>query len=32
MFSFFMLALESAMLGVFVSLDLFLFYMFWERC
>ena len=29
-FSFFMLALESAMLGVFVSLDLFLFYMFWD--
>jgi NADH-quinone oxidoreductase subunit M len=30
MFSFFMLALESAMLGVFVSIDLFLFYMFWD--
>ena len=29
-FSFFMLALESAMLGVFVSLDLFLFYIFWD--
>jgi NADH-quinone oxidoreductase subunit M len=27
-FSFFMLALETAMLGVFVSLDLFLFYLF----
>ena len=25
-----MLALETAMLGVFVSLDLFLFYVFWE--
>lgn len=25
-----MLALETAMLGVFVSLDLFLFYLFWE--
>ena len=30
MFSFFMLALETAMLGVFVSIDLFLFYMFWD--
>jgi NADH-quinone oxidoreductase subunit M len=30
MFSFFLLALESSMLGVFVSLDLFLFYMFWD--
>ena len=30
MFSFFLLALESAMLGVFVSIDLFLFYMFWD--
>jgi NADH-quinone oxidoreductase subunit M len=30
MFSFFMLALETAMLGVFVSLDLFLFYVFWD--
>ncbi|MBE3099247.1 MAG: Fe-S-binding domain-containing protein, partial [Planctomycetes bacterium] len=29
-FSIFLLALESAMLGVFVSLDLFLFYMFWD--
>jgi len=29
-FSLFMLALESAMLGVFVSLDLFLFYVFWD--
>jgi NADH-quinone oxidoreductase subunit M len=29
-FSFFMLALESAMLGVFVSIDLFLFYIFWD--
>ncbi len=29
-FSFFILALESAMLGVFVSLDLFLFYVFWD--
>lgn len=29
-FSIFMLALESAMLGVFVSLDLFLFYIFWD--
>ncbi|HXE75469.1 MAG TPA: NADH-quinone oxidoreductase subunit M, partial [Candidatus Xenobia bacterium] len=29
-FSFFLLALESAMLGVFVSLDLFLFYLFWD--
>ena len=30
LFSFFLLALESAMLGVFVSLDLFLFYIFWD--
>ena len=30
MFSFFLLALESSMLGVFVSIDLFLFYMFWD--
>jgi NADH-quinone oxidoreductase subunit M len=30
MFAFFMLALESAMLGVFVAIDLFLFYMFWD--
>ncbi len=29
-FSFFMLALESAMIGVFLSLDLFLFYIFWD--
>ena len=29
-FTFFILALEAAMLGVFVSLDLFLFYVFWE--
>ena len=29
-FSFFMLALETAMLGVFVSIDLFLFYVFWD--
>jgi NADH-quinone oxidoreductase subunit M len=29
-FSFFMLALETGMLGVFVSLDLFLFYIFWD--
>src|SRR3982751_5891913 len=29
-FSFFILALESAMLGVFLSLDLFLFYVFWD--
>src|SRR5215217_3451884 len=30
MFSFFLLALESSMLGVFVALDLFLFYVFWD--
>ena len=30
LFSFFLLALESSMLGVFVSIDLFLFYMFWD--
>jgi NADH-quinone oxidoreductase subunit M len=30
LFSCFLLALESAMLGVFVSIDLFLFYMFWD--
>ena len=30
MFSFFLLALETAMLGVFVAIDLFLFYMFWD--
>ena len=29
-FSIFLLALESAMIGVFVSLDLFLFYIFWD--
>jgi len=29
-FAMFLLALESAMLGVFVSLDLFLFYIFWD--
>ncbi len=29
-FTFFMLLLEVGMLGVFVSLDLFLFYVFWE--
>ena len=29
-FAAFLLALESAMLGVFVSLDLFLFYVFWD--
>jgi len=29
-FTFFMLLLEFGMLGVFVSLDLFLFYIFWE--
>ena len=29
-FSFFMLALEAAMIGVFISLDLFLFYIFWD--
>lgn len=29
-FTFFMLMLEVGMLGVFVSLDLFLFYVFWE--
>jgi NADH-quinone oxidoreductase subunit M len=29
-FSMFLLALESAMLGVFISLDLFLFYIFWD--
>src|SRR4029079_5950331 len=30
MFSFFLLALETSMLGVFVALDLFLFYVFWD--
>jgi NADH-quinone oxidoreductase subunit M len=29
-FSFFLLALETSMLGVFVAIDLFLFYMFWD--
>ena len=29
-FTFFILALETAMLGVFVSIDLFLFYVFWD--
>jgi NADH-quinone oxidoreductase subunit M len=29
-FSIFVLALETAMLGVFVALDLFLFYVFWD--
>ena len=29
-FSFFILALETAMIGVFVSIDLFLFYVFWD--
>ncbi len=29
-FSIFILALEAAMVGVFVSLDLFLFYIFWD--
>src|SRR3954470_8997322 len=29
-FSFFLLALEAAMLGVFASVDLFLFYIFWD--
>src|SRR3954468_3081997 len=30
MFSFFVLALETSMLGVFVAIDLFLFYIFWD--
>src|SRR5829696_5198476 len=30
LFLFFLLALETAMLGVFVSIDLFLFYIFWD--
>jgi NADH-quinone oxidoreductase subunit M len=30
LFSFMVLALETAMLGVFVSIDLFLFYVFWD--
>jgi NADH-quinone oxidoreductase subunit M len=29
-FLFFMLLLEAAMIGVFISLDLFLFYVFWD--
>jgi NADH-quinone oxidoreductase subunit M len=29
-FCFFMLLLEAAMIGVFISLDLFLFYVFWD--
>jgi NADH-quinone oxidoreductase subunit M len=29
-FTFFMLVLEAGMIGVFISLDLFLFYIFWE--
>ena len=29
-FAFFMLLLEAAMIGVFISLDLFLFYVFWD--
>jgi NADH-quinone oxidoreductase subunit M len=29
-FCFFMLALEAAIIGVFVALDLFLFYVFWD--
>jgi NADH-quinone oxidoreductase subunit M len=29
-FSLFMLTLEAAMIGVFISLDLFLFYLFWD--
>jgi NADH-quinone oxidoreductase subunit M len=29
-FSFFLLTLEAAMLGVFVAIDLFLFYVFWD--
>ena len=29
-FSIFLLALEAAMIGVFISLDLFLFYVFWD--
>jgi NADH-quinone oxidoreductase subunit M len=29
-FAFFMLGLEAAMIGVFISLDLFLFYVFWD--
>jgi NADH-quinone oxidoreductase subunit M len=29
-FCFFLLALEAAMIGVFISIDLFLFYIFWD--
>ena len=29
-FCFFMLVLEAAMIGVFISIDLFLFYLFWD--
>jgi len=29
-FCFFLLALEAAMIGVFISIDLFLFYVFWD--
>jgi NADH-quinone oxidoreductase subunit M len=29
-FSFFLLALETAMIGVFAAIDLFLFYVFWD--
>jgi NADH-quinone oxidoreductase subunit M len=29
-FCFFMLVLEAAMVGVFISIDLFLFYLFWD--
>ena len=29
-FCFFMLVLEASMIGVFISLDLFLFYLFWD--
>jgi NADH-quinone oxidoreductase subunit M len=29
-FSIFILVLEAAMIGVFLSLDLFLFYVFWD--
>ncbi len=29
-FAFFMLVLEAAMIGVFISIDLFLFYLFWD--
>jgi NADH-quinone oxidoreductase subunit M len=29
-FAFFMLVLEAAMIGVFISVDLFLFYLFWD--